>query len=314
MLNYCEELAEQKPLLIDFQQEGASNQVLPNPPLITSYNSGWRNIYFEYHAQPSYNTPEHRLTMHTISTTLCSTSSERWFDGYRQTEYQNIGTIAIIPAGILHRCLWEENVQFMFVAIESTLLFNLAAEVDLSENIELIPQFATRQDPLIQGILLSFQEELSSNIQTNNLCIEQLTTTLVIHLLKKYCVKNTLIATYSGGLPKYKLRQTLEYIHAHLNQNIKLADLAGSVGMSQYYFVRLFKQSMGIAPYQYVIQQRVERAMQLLKQGKVTITDIALQCGFANQSHFTKHFRKITGVTPRSYQQIPHTYENYPIL
>ncbi|WP_258001471.1 helix-turn-helix domain-containing protein, partial [Fischerella thermalis] len=64
------------------------------------------------------------------------------------------------------------------------------------------------------------------------------------------------------------------------------------------------KQSMGIAPYQYVIQQRVEKSKQLLKQGKVTITDIALQCGFANQSHFTKHFRQITGVTPKAYQQL----------
>ncbi|WP_337885527.1 AraC family transcriptional regulator [Fischerella thermalis] len=304
MLNYCEELTQQKPLLIDFQQEGASRQVFSHPPLLTSYNSGWSDIYFEHHYQPSYDTPEHRLTMHAISTTLCSTPSERWLDGYRQTEYQTVGTIAIIPAGILHRCLWEENVQFMFVAIEPTLLFSLGAEVDAPEDIELIPQFATKRDPLIQGILLSLQEEVNSNIQANNLYVEQLTTTLVIHLLRKYCVKQPVIATNSDGLPKHKLRKTLEYIHTHLNQDIKLADLAGSVGMSQYYFVRLFKQSMGIAPYQYVIQQRVEKSKQLLKQGKVTITDIALQCGFANQSHFTKHFRQITGVTPKAYQQL----------
>jgi AraC family transcriptional regulator len=192
----------------------------------------------------------------------------------------------------------------MFVAIEPTLLFSLGAEVDAPEDIELIPQFATKRDPLIQGILLSLQEELNSNIQANNLYVEQLTTTLVIHLLKKYCVKKPVLITNNDGLPKYKLRKTLEYIHAHLNQDIKLADLAGYVGMSQYYFVRLFKQSMGIAPYQYVIQQRVEKAKQLLKQGRVTITDIALQCGFANQSHFTKHFRQLTGVTPKVYQQL----------
>jgi AraC family transcriptional regulator len=304
MLNYCEELTEQKPLLIDFQQEGASDQVFSDPPLLTSYNSGWSNIYFEHHYQPSYDTPEHRLTMHAISTTLCSTPSERWLDGYRQNEYQTVGTTVIVPAGTLHRCLWEEDVQFMFVAIEPTLLFSLGAEVDAPEDIELIPQFATKRDPLIQGILLSLQEELNSNIQANNLYVEQLTTTLVIHLLKKYCVKKPPIRTYGDGLPKYKLRKTLEYIHLHLNQDIKLADLAGSVGMSQYYFVRLFKQSMGIAPYQYVIQQRVEKAKQLLKQGRVTITDIALQCGFANQSHFTKHFRQLTGVTPKVYQQL----------
>ncbi|MGJ5673737.1 MAG: AraC family transcriptional regulator [Nostochopsis sp.] len=303
MLNYCEELTEQKPLLIDLQQEGASNQLFTNPPLLTSYNSGWSNIYFEHHYQPSYDTPEHRLMMHAITTSLCSIPSERWLNGYRQTEYQTVGTTAIIPAGTLHRCVWEEDVQFMFVAIEPKLLLSLGAEVDAPEDIELIPQFATIRDPLIQGILLSLQEELNSNIQVNNLYVEQLKTTLVIHLLKKYCVKKPVLTTHDDGLPKYKLRKILEYIDAHLNQDIRLADLAGSVGMSQYYFVRLFKQSMGIAPYQYVIHQRIERAKQLLKQGKVTISDIALQCGFANQSHFTKHFRQITGVTPKVYQQ-----------
>ncbi|KOP25534.1 hypothetical protein AMR41_14550 [Hapalosiphon sp. MRB220] len=304
MLNSCQELTEQKPLLIDFQQEGASSQLFSKPPLLTSDNSGWSNIYFEHHYQPAYETPEHRLTMHAVTTTFCSAPSERWLDGYRQTEYQTVGTTAIIPAGTLHRCLWEEDVHFMFVAIEPKLLLSLGAEVDAPEDLELIPHFATKRDPLIQGILLSLQEELNSNIQANNLYVEQLKTTLVIHLLKKYCVQKPVLTTHDDGLPKYKLRKILEYIHAHLNQDITLADLAGSVGMSQYYFVRLFKQSMGIAPYQYVIHQRVERAKLLLKQGKVTITDIALQCGFANQSHFTKHFRQVTGVTPKAYQQL----------
>ncbi|MGH8000244.1 MAG: helix-turn-helix domain-containing protein, partial [Brasilonema sp.] len=68
-----------------------------------------------------------------------------------------------------------------------------------------------------------------------------------------------------------------------------------------YYFCQLFKQSLGITPYQYVLQLRVERAKQLLKNQKITICDVALACGFANQSHFTKHFRKLTGMTPKAY-------------
>ncbi|WP_026735834.1 helix-turn-helix transcriptional regulator [Fischerella sp. PCC 9605] len=304
MLNYCEELTQQKPLLVDFKQEGASRELFLNPPLLTSNNSGWSGIHFEHHYQPSYDTPEHRLTMHTISIAFCAIPSERWFDGRRQREYQTTGTIAIIPAGTLHRCLWQKDVQFMFVAVEPKLLVSLGAEVDAPTDIELIPEFATKQDPLIQGIVLSLKEELGYDRQGSNLYVEQLTTTLIIHLLKKYSVRKPQILNYGDGLPKHKLQQTLEYINVHLDQDIKLADLAGTVGMSQYYFVRLFKQSMGIAPYQYVIQQRVERAKQLLKQGKVTITDIALQCGFANQSHFTKHFRQLTGVTPKTYQQL----------
>lgn len=73
--------------------------------------------------------------------------------------------------------------------------------------------------------------------------------------------------------------------------------------MSESHFSRSFKQSVGIAPYQYLMQQRVERAKQLLQQQKSPISTIALDCGFANQTHLTKVFRQITGVTPKAYQK-----------
>jgi AraC family transcriptional regulator len=73
-------------------------------------------------------------------------------------------------------------------------------------------------------------------------------------------------------------------------------------GMSQYYFASLFKQSMGVTPWQYVMQQRLERAKELLTQRDRSIVEIALQCGFKSQSHFTQQFRKFTGVTPKRYQ------------
>jgi AraC family transcriptional regulator len=130
-----------------------------------------------------------------------------------------------------------------------------------------------------------------------------LATALGIHLIKQYSTSTQTIREYEEGLPKYRLRQAIDYINDNVDQDIKLANIAEVVGMSQYYFCHLFKQSMGIAPYQYVIQQRVERAKQLLQQTEVTISDIALECGFANQSHFTKHFRKFTGITPKAYRE-----------
>jgi AraC family transcriptional regulator len=116
------------------------------------------------------------------------------------------------------------------------------------------------------------------------------------------CFSSQPVLESYGGLSQYKLRQAIEYIDAHLDQEITLTDLAEVLGMSQYYFCRLFKQSMTIPPYQYVLQQRVERAKQLLQQPEVAICDIALECGFANQSHLTKHFRKLTGITPKAYR------------
>ncbi|WP_338421185.1 AraC family transcriptional regulator [Nostoc parmelioides] len=101
----------------------------------------------------------------------------------------------------------------------------------------------------------------------------------------------------------HRLQQVLSYIHSHLDQPIQLAELAEIYGLSPYYFCRLFKQLMGVAPYQYVLQQRMEKAKQLLQQGQYAIADIALMVGCADQSHLTKHFKKYTGVTPKYFAE-----------
>ncbi|BAT53139.1 AraC family transcriptional regulator [Nostoc sp. NIES-3756] len=103
----------------------------------------------------------------------------------------------------------------------------------------------------------------------------------------------------SDFVSAHRFQQILSYIHSHLDQPIQLTELARIYGISPYYFCRLFKQSMGIAPYQYVLQQRMEKAKELLQQGQYAIADIALMVGCADQSHLTKHFKKYTGVTPK---------------
>ncbi|NEQ53419.1 MAG: helix-turn-helix transcriptional regulator [Leptolyngbya sp. SIO3F4] len=91
-------------------------------------------------------------------------------------------------------------------------------------------------------------------------------------------------------------------IDAHLGQEIRLNDLAQQVDMSQFHFGRLFKQSLEVSPYQYLLQQRVEKVKQLLKQTDKPIADIALSCGFNSHSHLNRKFRQLTGTTPKAYR------------
>ena len=99
----------------------------------------------------------------------------------------------------------------------------------------------------------------------------------------------------------YKINQGINYIQAHLTENISLETIANYLGISRYHFCRIFKQSVGLTPHQYMIQQRVEKAKVMLREGKLSISDIACVCGFSHQSHLNYHFKKLTGVTPREF-------------
>ena len=93
-----------------------------------------------------------------------------------------------------------------------------------------------------------------------------------------------------------------DYIHEHLREGIALDDLAATVALSRYHFARRFRQSVGTTPHEFVVQQRIEQAKTLLQRTDRSLTDIACGCGFADQSHMTREFKKRVGVTPGRYR------------
>jgi RpiB/LacA/LacB family sugar-phosphate isomerase len=107
-----------------------------------------------------------------------------------------------------------------------------------------------------------------------------------------------------GGLPPWRLQRVFAYIRENLACEISVAKLATTVGMSQYYFSKLFKTSTGTTPHQYVMRQRVERAQDLLRDGRTALANVATQVGFETQSHFTSVFHHIVGVTPKRYREM----------
>ena len=101
-----------------------------------------------------------------------------------------------------------------------------------------------------------------------------------------------------GGLPSARTSRICEYIDSHLQENIALDVLAEMAGMSVHHFARAFRQSVGMPPHGYVVHRRVERAQQLLGATDLPLSEIALVTGFSDQSHFARHFRRLTGISP----------------
>lgn len=104
-----------------------------------------------------------------------------------------------------------------------------------------------------------------------------------------------------GRLPP-KLRRALEYVRANLAGDIRLRDMAGAAGMSPFHFSRVFKEVIGVSPRRYLARSRVERAKVLLRDGEQSLKWIAAELGFADQSHMTNVFRRVTGTTPKAFQ------------
>jgi AraC family transcriptional regulator len=128
---------------------------------------------------------------------------------------------------------------------------------------------------------------------------ESLTTALTATLFTR---RNAQIQR-GNGLAPWQLRRAMEYLEAHMTQDVSLEEMAKLVGLSQSQFARSFKTSTGMPPYKWSLYARIKRAQELLLRCREPIAFIALQTGFADQSHFTKTFRRATGATPKDWQR-----------
>jgi AraC family transcriptional regulator len=289
---------------IDYRQAKAADPFVPNPAVLES--SGWDSLHLELHQQPQFEITEHQHTMHVIACGQLDShtmSGDRWLDGKRVTERRRSGDIAIIPAGISHRCNWLTSVQFGILAIEPTLLQQVGQDWVNPDRIELRPQYMSEQDPLIQGIFSTLSAELATGGIGEHLLVDSLKTALAIHLVRNYCTTSPRLSAYTNGLSTAKLAVIIDYIKAHLHQDLTLAELSPIVQISPYHFLRLFKQSVGVTPHQYILQCRIDRAKYLLQSSDQSLAAIALMTGFCDQSHLTRCFKRILGVTPKQFRQ-----------
>lgn len=186
--------------------------------------------------------------------------------------------------------------------IDPDLLVQTAAEMGVSQpqSVELMATVSA-SNPKMMAIAQLFLAELDSGGTALQLYTESLTQIFVIHLLQQYCAFPPKLQPTTSGLSTLQLREVLDYIHHRLDHSLHLAELAGVSGLSQYHFSRLFQQSTGTAPYQHVLQQRMKRAIQLLRQRKYTVAETALLVGYTDQSRFAKHFKRHFGLTPKQF-------------
>jgi AraC family transcriptional regulator len=191
----------------------------------------------------------------------------------------------------------------MFLTLEPRVFQRAVPEAESGEDLELIDQWGI-EDRQIEYILRTLEADLAAGLPAGGLFGESLLNSLAVYLQRRYGVKPIADVKPRNGLPRMRLNRVIEFIEEHLDHDITLSALAETAGMGPHYFSELFKQSVGISPHQYVLRRRIERGRKLLHNPSVSVLEAAIRSGFSDQSHFTKLFRRIVGVTPTKYRSI----------
>ena len=271
---------------------------------LPSRSRAWDTVSVEsLSVDHAYSVPEEVFARHTVTIQIageCHITHRN--SKFLQTETVFPGSISVLPAGLQYGGYTSESEKVINIHLDRSLVERVAGDEFGTRDIEIVPQF-NRFDSQIFYIGAALQAHLAAGSETGRLFGESLGVALAAHLLKNYCSKEMLAREYAGGLPKYKLRRATERINDCLGEDLTLAELADGAGMSVYYFARLFKQSTGKTPQQYIIEQKINRAKQLLLETDSAVTEIAYRLGFATPSHFTMLFKRLTGATPTAFRK-----------
>ncbi|MDE2167510.1 MAG: helix-turn-helix transcriptional regulator [Alphaproteobacteria bacterium] len=158
-------------------------------------------------------------------------------------------------------------------------------------------------DTVLEQLSAVGRRELDEGGANGRLYIEGLASALVVHLLRHYGPQRRVSALRKGGLAPAQLRRAVDYIRAHLGEDLGLVELAAIAGLSPHHFATAFRRSVGTSPHRYVTAKRIDRARALLRDAERPIGEIAYVVGFSSQSHFTANFRRVTGLTPSRFRR-----------
>jgi AraC family transcriptional regulator len=166
-------------------------------------------------------------------------------------------------------------------------------------------------DPVLEALARSILAEMETPSPAGPLYADTVACTLSAYILRR-CAQPTdppqpLESSpifVNGKLADPRLERSLRYIEHNLEHELSLETLAREATLSLYHFARAFKVATGHAPHRFVLQRRIERARDLLRDAEIPIATVALRCGFASQAHLTHVFRRITGSTPGAYRAL----------
>ncbi len=233
----------------------------------------------------------------------------RYEDGPRATLVMREGELVLRPDVVApYEVSWKGlssiPTRALYLHLSRNLLSRTAEELAGYDPARLFLARRERfQDPLLREIGFALWRELEQSAPAGKLYAQTAAQMLAVHLLHHYASPQVRIRRVSQALTQRQVQQVTDFVLADLRQDHSLQALAELVGFSPYHFARLFRQMTGVSPHQFVLRQRIQKAQRLLRETKAPLASVALESGFANQSHLTRTFKRFLGLTPKAYRQ-----------
>ena len=272
--------------------------------VLSSVGTKWNDVVVEQHHFPGGELADVMFKQHVIVVTVGhAITCEFKKEGRFQHVFKARGAISFFPSyqPFFLRLKVEKGMfaNVLFLALDPAFVSRTAAGLELdSDHIELVEQHGGT-DPTLHHIAMALQTGIQTGDAVDQMYGEALSTALTVHLLRKYGAAVPEPKSRYGRLPREKLLRAVEYIRDQLDTDLTVSGIAQAVYMSPYHFTRLFKESTGRSPHQYVVEARVRKAKELLTTGKFTISEAAYHVGFVDQSHLTRHFKRVFGLPPK---------------
>lgn len=295
--------------------EGAANfvsaaqtaplRILPDP-LLSSRSRNWDGIVVELRRGRDIDV-EIPYRDHAIAVFLAGGASlYQRRNGRSSVRALRSGDVIITPAGESKRWQHAQEATGIVLRLCPSYVARIAEEegTDHGGKADLRDDFGTR-DPYIEDTALRLLKAIESEGSIGRIYVESLASRLALHLTKHYSTWTAPAHANekrAGTLSQHKLARAIEYIEAHLGDDLALYDIAAALAMSSGHFAHAFRETAGVPPHQYVLSRRIERAKGLLRNSDLPITQIAHQIGCSSPSSFSFLFHRATGVTPRSYR------------
>jgi AraC family transcriptional regulator len=203
-----------------------------------------------------------------------------------------------------HNIRWDEGISVLSIRISDSAVIEAARERLTDGSLEIVPRHLVTDDRLTH-LLFALDAERARGYSAGKLfvdCIESALANILITSFNTFAPRSI---SGKGGMAPHVLRRVVEFMHANLDKQIGVKDLAECAGLSLSHFSLQFRASTNQSAHQYMLRLRVERSQELLRDSRLSVLDVGMEVGFRNQQHFATVFRNSVGVSPSVYRTKP---------